>query len=231
MRGAGIQRFGQLGDQRRQNRNRIERVLRIGGVALHAGDGERYLHGTAPADLDRVGGARGGRRLADEAVIDALAFLRKRFQNRPGAVDVDAFFVTGDEQADGAFRLALRQHALHGGDETGDGGFHIGGAASIERAAVDLRREGIMPPRFRVAHRYDVGVARETEIGGGCAKPCVKIFHCFAARRLQAHAFAGEAQRGQRALNDRDRAFVLWRHRRTTDQGLRKSDGIDHVNL
>jgi hypothetical protein len=89
-------------------------IARIGMLARFADrpcgparrDREADLHGAAPADLDRVAGARGRGGFADHAMIETLAFLLQPIEHRLGAVDAGAFLVARDEKADRAFGFA-----------------------------------------------------------------------------------------------------------------------------
>ena len=97
----------QRGDQRRQAADRVVGAIGIGDVALAAGDDQRAVERAAPADLDGVAEHLDVARLAEDAVVECLAALRRPSQQLDGAVDRDAFLVAGDQERDRALvRLA-----------------------------------------------------------------------------------------------------------------------------
>src|SRR5690348_5753311 len=117
--------------------------MRIGGVALNAGDGQKSVEAAAPADLHHVAELFGAGGLADDAEIETLAALRRPIEQLPRAVDRRRLFVAGDEEADRAVEIAMPvEEARDRSDETGDRAFHIGGAAAIERAFEHVAAEG-----------------------------------------------------------------------------------------
>ena len=117
-----------------------------------------------------------------------------------------------------------------------DRAFHVGGAAAIEPAIDDLRRERIDAPALAPADRHHVAMAGEAEM---LAWPLagelgVEVVDPRRPRRLERHAPAGEANGLQRARERIQRARIRRRHARAADQRLRERDGIDrclHVGL
>ena len=61
-----------------------------------------------------------------------------------------------------------------GGDEGGDGAFHVVGAAAGEQAVLDVRLERIAGPAF--ARRDDVEVAGEAEVRGARSADGDEVF-------------------------------------------------------
>ena len=88
--------------------NRIARELRIRDVALHALDGQRAGQRAAPAVLDHVAQRVDRRRLADDAIVDALAARGQLLDDLHRAVDRRTFLVGRDEQRDRAGRVRMR---------------------------------------------------------------------------------------------------------------------------
>src|SRR5664279_5176746 len=102
-------RGGQGGEQRHELWNGIVCPLGIGGMALAALDGKGAIERVAPADLDHVAKCVLARGLADDAMIEALAFLIRPAQKLFRAIDGGAFLIAGDEEANRALvRSMLR---------------------------------------------------------------------------------------------------------------------------
>ena len=99
---AVVERRLQRGDQRRQAADRIVGAIGIGDVTLAAGDDQRAVERAAAAGLDGVADDLDIARLAEDAVVECLAALRRPFQKLDGAVDRDALLVAGDEERDRA---------------------------------------------------------------------------------------------------------------------------------
>lgn len=113
---------------------------------------------------------------ADDAVVDVFVALSQGVDNAGGAVAAATFFVGGDEQGDAASVLGVvGDEALAGGNEAGDAGFHVGGAAAVEVSVALGGLEGGGCPLFGRAGGDDVGVAGEAEQGGAVAAPCPEV--------------------------------------------------------
>src|SRR3984893_10308823 len=110
-------------------------ALRIGGVALPAGDRERPRETSAPADLQRVAHALDACGFADDAAVELFAPRLGPLQELFGAIDARAFLVAGDQERNCALGLAVIDR---GGDETSDRSLHVHGAAAVEHAVLDL---------------------------------------------------------------------------------------------
>src|SRR5262249_41658468 len=176
MRGALIKRRGNQGvDQPHEFWNGIICPLRVGGVALAALGNERDIERTAPPNLDRVAKRLAAGRLADDAVIEALALVVSPTQKFFGAIDGQAFFVSGNKKADRAFGVAPRRKSAGGGGKSRNAPFHIGRAAPPERALGNLRPKRIKPPPRAIANRHDIGMARKDEAGRALPNAGIKI--------------------------------------------------------
>ena len=88
--------------------HRIVGAVRIGDVALLAGDDQHAVLRAAPAELDGVAELVDIARLAQHAMVELLAARRRPLQQLEGAVDRDAFFVAGDQERDRALRACRR---------------------------------------------------------------------------------------------------------------------------
>ena len=89
-----VQHAGDLG-------HRIVGAVRIGGMALHAGHGQFCIEAAAAAYLDRLAEPLRIGRLAHQAMIRHVAVFGHPLQYLDRAIGGGAFFVSGDEQADG----------------------------------------------------------------------------------------------------------------------------------
>ena len=112
----------------------------------------------SPSRVDR-------RRLADDAVVDALAARGEPLDHLDGAVDRRAFLVGGEQQRDRAGRVGMRgDERLDRRDERGERALHVGGAAAVEPAvALGRARTGRECHCVERAGRHDVGVAGEAD--------------------------------------------------------------------
>ena len=135
-------------------------------MALCAVDNKRAGLRAAAADLDAVADLLDIARLAEHAVIEFLATLRRPFQQLDGAVDRDVFFVAGDQERDRALRLAAIGLEIieHRGDAAGDAALHVDGAAAVEIAVLDVAGERAVGPGALVARRHHVGMAGESDV-------------------------------------------------------------------
>jgi hypothetical protein len=145
------------------------------------------------------------------------------------AVDGGGFLVAGDEQADRAAESlpARRQKPRHRGRETGDRAFHVGGAAADEDAVPSRGGEGVGRPAGKIARRHHVGMAGEAEIAPSLAEPRIEVQHLVGAGLGEFDGLADKTQPFERAREKRDRARILGRDARETDQLRREMHGID----
>ena len=87
----------------------------------------------------------------------------------------------------------------HGGDEGGHAALHVGGAAAVEPAVLDLAGERVVPPCLAGAGRHHVDMAGERQMPPALPQLGEQVVDRVGAAALEAQAAAGEAQRLQRA--------------------------------
>ena len=164
--------------------------------------GQPAIEAATPADLDHIAKGLGIGRLADQTRIKRHALGRNPLQQFLGAVDRRAFLVAGDQKRDRAIETIalLAQKLPGGGGETGDRGFHVGGAPAIEHAVLDFGAEGIGAPTVRIAHRHRVGMAGKTEMRRAGADAGIEIGDVGGAVLGEGLELAGEADFLQRAF-------------------------------
>src|SRR5262249_55585250 len=146
-------------------RHRIGSAVRIGDMALHALDVERAGLRAAAADLDGIAEHLDIGGLAEHAMIELFAALRRPLQELDRAVDGYVFLVARDQERDRPSTVLLRLAAVvleifeHCGDAAGDTALHVDGAATVEEAVFHLAGERAMRPGGFIARRYHVGMA------------------------------------------------------------------------
>ena len=91
-----------------QPAHRIVGAVRIGDVALLAGDDQHAVLRAAAAELDGVAELRDVAGLAQHAMVELLAARGRPFQQLGAAVDRDAFLVAGDQERDRALWACRR---------------------------------------------------------------------------------------------------------------------------
>ena len=202
--------------------------MRIGDVALLAGDGERAGERAAAADLDHVAERFAARGLAEQAVIEFLPALGRPFQQLLRAVHARPFLVAGNEQRDRAFDLAavLREVLEHGGNEGGDRALHVDRAAAVEMAVGELPGKRPEPPGIGIARGHHVGVAGEDEMRRREPDARVEVLDVRRAFLGERHAIDGKARRLEHARQHRKRAAFGRRHRAAADQFARERDRV-----
>ena len=229
LRAAVVERRLQRGDECNKTADRIVGAIRIGDVALPAGDDQRAIERAAAAGLDGVAEHFDIARLAKDAMVEFFAALGRPLQQLDGAVDRDALLVAGDEQRDRTpLRLAaVSLQMIHRcGDEAGNAAFHIDRAAAVQHVVSDFAGERRMPPRRFIAGRHHVGMAGKYQIGFFAADAGIKIIDGRCARLGERHAMHGEAGLRQHALQIGQRAAVLRRYRAAADRIAGDGDGI-----
>src|SRR5690606_18650428 len=128
MLGAGVELFAAEGCRNRgEDRQGCVGLVRIGDVALGAGDDDPTGEGAAPANLDAVAKRFGGTGFADDGEIEGVAIVLHPGAELFGAVDGVGFLVIGDGVLDGA---GVGRDGGTGGDEGGDAGLHVGGTTA-----------------------------------------------------------------------------------------------------
>ncbi|GJE43160.1 hypothetical protein AEGHOMDF_2339 [Methylobacterium soli] len=164
MRRAVVQRLRREGGGKAQHAgNRVLGPVRIGHVALAPVDRELAGERAAPADLDHLAEAARVGRLAEQAMVEALAAGTRPIQELHGAVDRRPLLVAGDQEADRAaeIRAAPRDEFEGARQHAGDAALHVGGAAPVEKPILHRSGEGTVPPRRDGARRHHVGMAGE----------------------------------------------------------------------
>ena len=226
MRGAAVERFGlQCRDEPDHSGDRVLGELRIGDMALLAVHDETAGERAAPPDLDHVAESLGVRRLAEDAMVEALALRLCPIEQLDGAVDGRTLLVAGDEKADRAGEIRMpgevcqrrRHHA-------GDAALHVGGAAAEELAAFDDAAERVVAPARDVARRHDVGVTCEHEVRVADPEAGIEVLDVrrpFGRKHRPVHLEAGVAEH---LRDEAQRATLRRRDRGAADQGLREGE-------
>ena len=220
-----IQQVRREGAQHRQQaRDRVAGELRVGDVALDAGESELGVQTAAAADLDHLAEFSRIGRLTHQAVVDDFAVCAHPVQHLDRAIDRDAFLIAGNQQADRARHLAAarRQELRESFDETRDGAFHVRRTAAKERIVDDLAGERILRPGVTLADRHHVGMAGVAKVGCRRAEPGIEIVDFRLAFGGEPQAVAGKPEGGQRAFEDVERALVARRHAFAANQLLRQ---------
>ncbi len=196
--------------------------------ALHALDGELAGQRAAPADLDHVAHRRRIGRLAEQAMVEALAAFGRPLEELHGAVHRDALLVTGDQERDRSFRRACArsevvERSRHGAS---DGALHVDRAAAVERVAHDLAGKGRMGPVLLGAGRHHVGVAGEHEMRARVADARIEVFDRRGPGLGEHDAMDGKARAFQDVLDQSERAALDRRDRRTAQEIAGERDRI-----
>src|SRR5690606_4679026 len=101
----------------------------------------------AAAVFDNIPDGASAGRLANDTPVDLLVALAEMLYNFDGAVNGRAFFIAGDQKADGAPmpRMGLDE-PLAGGDKGRQAAFHIGGTPAQQHAVFHAGLKGGMLP-------------------------------------------------------------------------------------
>jgi hypothetical protein len=144
-------------DQPHEPGDRVVGEVGIGDVALPALRQQMAGERAAPPDLHHLPERLRVRRLAQDAVVEALAALMRPMQQFRGAVDGRAFLVARDQEADRAREIRRRvKEGERRGHHAGEPALHVDGAAPIKMAVLDEAAEGIVAPALRIARRHNV---------------------------------------------------------------------------
>ncbi len=182
--------FGQCGGG---EMDRVPRELGIGDMALHALDGQRSGQRAAPAVLDHVAEPVDRRRLADDAVIDALARGTELLDNLDRSVDGRALFVGREKESDRAPGIGMRgDESLDGGDERRERTFHVGRAPTVQPTVTFGRGKRVRLPGGERACRHDVRVAGEAH-----ERTCASAAQPAVANAVRNQRLGAKAQWGQ----------------------------------
>ena len=85
-----------------------------------------------------------------------------------------------------------------GGNEAGNGAFHVGSATTVEHAVLDHGTEGMVQPLlFRAAGNH-IGMSGKAEQWAAVATTQPEVIHLTEAHRLSAKAERGKSLRKQR---------------------------------
>ena len=210
----------ELGQRRGQRVNRVAREIGIRDVALHALDGQRAGERAAPAVLDHVAQGAHRRRLADHAVVEALAARGQALDDLHRAVGGRTFLVGRDEQRDRAAGVRmLGQEPLDRRHERRERSLHVGRAAAVQVAVALGGHERVGRPRCERARRHDVRVAGEAHDRMRGAAPRPQVGHAVRDERVER-----EPQRRQPLREQRLAAGVIRRERLPRDQFARQRE-------
>lgn len=135
------------------------------------------------------------------------------FKDACCAIPGGTFLVAGDQERDRTARGASGLASGDGGDECGDGPFHIDSPAAEQPTVFDCPRERFMLPVL--AGRDHVGMPGEGEMRGCGAAAGDQI-----GDRTELLTFHREAEGSERLRDDRLSAFVMRGDGRASDQGL-----------
>ena len=215
-----------------QRRDRVVGEMRIGDVALLAGDRDRRRQAAAPADLDRVAEPRRARSARRRARRRSGGRVRCAQSSSLTVPLIDGpFLVAGDEQrqrAVGLPPLAMKPRAA--AMKARDAALHVHGAAAVEApSAISPANGGCAPARL-VARRHDVGMAGEDQMRRAARRSWRTDSRrpaCPAPRR-SARSTAKPA-RVENLGQIRQRAAFRRRHRAAGDQRLQKGGRVDEL--
>ncbi len=193
--------------------------MRIGDVPLHPTHHEAGVQAAATACLDHFPQPSGVGRLAAQAEIRDVLVRRHPVQHAPCAVQLRAFLVPGDEQADrpGGKASPARQALRHRVHEGGDRALHVAGAAPVQRAVDHRALERRHPPAL--ARRHHVGMAGEAQMRRTVAEAREQVRRALrpVPERQGEH---GEAEPAQRVGQHRLRPVIGRGDGRAADQRL-----------
>lgn len=100
------------------------------------------------------------------------------FHDLDGAIHGGAFFIAGQQKADGtAMSGMLADEVFACGDHGRQTPFHVGGATAVQMTVAHARNEGMGLPMVKGTRRHYIGVAGEHEQRAGIAAPRPAIIH------------------------------------------------------
>ena len=215
---------GEAVEQAHEAGERVLRPVGIGGVALLAVGGEVRGQRAAAADLHGVAHALGAGRLADEAVVHALAVLGHPVEDRRGAVDAVALLVAGDGDDQAARDGGVsRTKSIAAATQAATPDFMSAAPRPQRRPSAISPRERIVAPGGGVADGHDVDVAVEAE-DGTLRPPAGEEVRDAAA--VGAHG--AEAGAREHTGDEVDRRAGVGGDRRAADERRGEVDGIGH---
>ena len=200
----------------------------VGDVALGPRHLQPSIETSAPSDLDRLADPLGVGRLADDAVIRALALVLHPGEHLARAVDRRPFFIAGDEHGNRAVDLPPARLDIieRRGGEAGDCPLHVGGTPAVEQAAGNFGGEGWVGPELGLSRRHDVDMTGEAEMRRPFADAGVEIVDRRGVIVLEIEAPEGEAAGLQRLDQHVERAGVDGGHAFAADQALGELNGL-----
>ena len=133
-------------------------------MALLAFDGQVARQRAAAAVFQHIAQFIHGSRFADDTVINQLSARFQHIDNFSRAVQRIALFVRSNQERNAALMIGIfGNETLAGGNKTGNAGFHIRRAATIQTAFTLGRFKRMRIPFFNRACRHDVGMSGKAE--------------------------------------------------------------------
>ncbi len=161
-------------------------------------------------------------------MVEFFAVLGRPFQKFWCAIDRDAFLVTGNQKRDRAFWLAAMMVEMveDGRNRAGDAALHVDRSAAVQLAVRHLAGKWRMLPRFLVAWRDHVGVARKHKIRLRGTNAGVQVLDVLCAGLAKRHAMHRETRGFQHAREKRECATFRRRDRGAAQQIAGNYNGI-----
>ena len=133
-------------------------------MALLAFDGQIARQRAAAAVFQHIAQFIHSSRFADDTVINQLAARFQHIDDFGRTVQRITLFVRSNQERNAALVVGmLGNETLAGGNETGNAGFHIRRAATIQTAFTFGRFKRWRIPFFNRACRHDVGMSGKAE--------------------------------------------------------------------
>ena len=170
----------------------------IGNVTLHPFNDQPRRERAATPIPDGVAELLGGRRFANDGVVDAFVLGFQPVHHTRRAVDCPALFVAGNEQGYRANVIGIRfDERFSRRYKCRHTGFHIRRAAAKELAIALARLEGVGMPFVERAGGDNIGMAGKTKQWLGVAPTCPEVGYTvavelFAHKTMHLEAFDDE---------------------------------------
>ena len=133
-------------------------------MALLAFDGQVARQRAAAAVFQHIAQFIHGSRFADDTVINQLSTRFQYIDDFGRAVQRVALFVGSNQKRNAALMIGMfGNETLAGGNETGNAGFHIRRAATIQMTLTLGRFKRGRIPFFNRTCRHDVGMSCKAE--------------------------------------------------------------------
>jgi len=208
----------------RKLRHWIVGAVRIGDMALRAWHVDPHVDRAASSDLDRIAEAVDRRRLANQDHVGPDSTLIEPVDDPRRAEGGIALLVAGDEEREGA--LVLWNQGCRRG-EGGDGALHVVGAAPVETAIFDHRRERVAGPSF--AGRHNVEMACKAEVRRTDAADRDHVLRRSVRLFAEDEAMDIETERQQRFFQQIEHLATRRRDAWAGDERRSEIDRIDHA--